>query len=96
MQGFGRSLEAVVDFREDRDAKDALILDGKMWNTSMLKVTKKENAGNYTFSFLITSNREIFHIFPSSMRASFASQSSKNSTTTSNFPNPKHFTFPPS
>ena len=67
MRGFGRLLEAVVEFRSDTDARDALILDGKMWGTSKLKVTKKEKAGNIlTVSFLVTLNREIPHIFPSS------------------------------
>ena len=49
MRGFGRLLEAVVEFRTDMEARDAIILDGKMWGTSKLKVTKKENAGKLHF-----------------------------------------------
>ena len=49
MRGFGRFLDAVVEFRSDSDARDALILNGKMWGTSKLKVTKKEIAGKLHF-----------------------------------------------
>ena len=75
MRGFGRLLEAVVEFRTDSDARDATtILDGKTWGTSKLKVTKKEKAGNILIvSFLVTLNREIPHIFPSSTSTSLAS-----------------------
>ena len=49
MKGFGRLLEAVVTFRTNIEARDALILNGKMWGTSKLEVTKKEITGKLLF-----------------------------------------------
>ena len=54
-----------MEFRTDSDARDALILDGRMWGTSKLKVTKKEKAGNILMvSFLVTLNREMPLMIP--------------------------------
>ena len=48
MQGGGK---ATVDFREDRDARDALILNGRMWGNVQLEVTKTTSSGNYLGQF---------------------------------------------
>ena len=58
MQGAGK---ATVDFREDRDARDALILNGRMWGDVQLEVTKTTGSGNLSWSILVGSDPTFFH-----------------------------------
>ena len=43
MHGAGK---AIVEFRGKREARDALILNLKVWDTYQLEVTEVENPGN--------------------------------------------------